>query len=161
MGVIKINKLLKIIRRGIIVVCLFILLVSNINSLPESKYYSKNLEEQVKQNKAQVIEVRKTLRIDKDKVEIDRLIISHDEINIRFTVFQNGLGWSFPIDALKAYDDYGNEYQFNSASSSGKIWGEEGIISYSIQAKNVKYIKLKLDWYDRHDEIKIPLMEGK
>lgn len=136
------------------------MLVSNINSLPASKYYSKDLEEQVKQNKAQVIEVKKELKFDKDKVIIDRLIITHDEINVRYTVFQNDHGWSFSSSSLEVYDDSGNKYQEYSGTGCGKTWGAEGVISYHNQNKDTKFIKIKLDWFDRHDEIQIPLISG-
>lgn len=126
-------------------------------NLPESKYYGKNLKALVKENKAQVIEVDKSFKIDKDTLLIKRIINTEDKTYLRYAFIRKEQGWSFPAGAIKLFDDKECEYWNGGGGWSGKIWGQDGIIEYERLRDDVEYITLKYDLYDRSNELKISL----
>lgn len=65
---------IKSLRRAIITICLIILTISGLESLPESKYCNKDLKTLVNTKKANVIEVGKEMKIDEDTILIKRII---------------------------------------------------------------------------------------
>lgn len=148
---------IKGLRRTIIVICLLILAVSSFRSLPESKYYDKNLKALVKAKEAQVIEVGKGMKIDKDTIFIKRIINTQDKTYIRYAFIRFEQGWSFSEGAIKILDDKGKQYHFISGAWSGKMWGQDGLMELDRLNKDSKYITLKLEWYDRKNELKISL----
>lgn len=99
------------------------------------------------------------MKIDNDKIFINRIINTEDETYIRYRVIKFEQGWSFPESAIKVFDDKGQEYIYHGAGSSGKAWGEEGIFRVDRIPDDVKEITLKLDRYDRKSEVKIHLAE--
>lgn len=153
---------IKFLRRSIIIICAILLIISNINIFPESKYYYDEIKNQVSAKKAEDIEINKSMTIDKDKIIIERIIIAKDAVYLRYSTRMNGLGWSFcDGNAIKMYDDKQHLYICTGGGTSGKIWGQDGVIEFEKLDKDARYIVLKLDWYDRKDEIKVPLnMEG-
>jgi hypothetical protein len=136
---------------------LLTLAVSGFRSLPESKYYNKNLKTLVKAKEAQVIEVGKGMKIDKDTVYIKRIINTSDKTYIRYALIRLEQGWSFSEVALKIFDDKGGEYHYLGGGGSGKIWGQDGLIEIDRINKDSKYLTIKLDWYDRKNELTISL----
>jgi len=153
------RKVVKIkgLRKVIITICLIILVVSGFSNLPESKYYNKDIKGLVNEKKAQVIEVGKGFKIDKDTIRIKRIINTQDKTYIRYAVIINEPGWSFSAGAIKVFDDKGRQYENHGGGFSGKIWGQDGIIEYERLGEDVKYITLKLEWYDRKNQLKISL----
>lgn len=133
------------------------MIISGFRCLPESKYYYKSLKVLVDTEQAQVIEVRKGMKIDKDTIYIKRIINSKDKSYIRYAVIMNEQGWSFSEGAMKIFDDKGKEYHSMSGGWSGKLWGQDGILEIDRINKDSKYITLKLDWYDRKNELTISL----
>lgn len=125
--------------------------------LPERKYYYKSLKVLVDTQQAQVIEVGKGMKIDKDTIYIKRIINSKDKSYIRYAVIMNEQGWSFSEEAMKIFDDKGKEYHSMSGGWLGKLWGQDGILEIDRINKDSKYITLKLDWYDRKNELTISL----
>lgn len=148
---------IKRLRRTIIAICLGILTISAFMSLPESKYGSKSLKTLVDTKKAQVIEVGKKMEIDKDTILIKRIINTEDKTYIRYALERFEQGWSLSEGAINIFDDKGNQYRYNGGQSSGKLWGQDGLISFDRINEDAKYITLKLDWYDRKNEMKISL----
>lgn len=139
---------IKGLRRTIIVICLLILILSGFTSLPESKYYNKNLKVLVNAKEAQVIEAGKGMKIDEDTIFIKRIINTQDNTYIRYAFIRFEQGWSFSEGALKIFDDKGKEYHSMSGSSSGKLWGQDDenrmFIFYwfeDSQKQKIKYLK--------------------
>lgn len=148
---------IKRLRRAIIAICLVILTISGFESLPESKYGDKSLKTLVNTKKAQVIEVGEEMKIDKDTILIKRIINTEDKTYIRYALVRFEQGWSFSGGAINIFDDKGNQYRYNGGQSSGKLWGQDGLISFDRINEDAKYITLKLEWYDRKNEMKILL----
>lgn len=126
-------------------------------SLPKSKYYDKNIKKLVDEKKAQVIEVGKKLKIDKENIVINRIINTQDKTYIRYTFTRIEPGWSFPAAVIKVFDDKGRKYESQGAESSINICRQEGIINFDRVKKDAEYIILKLEWYDRKSQLKISL----
>jgi hypothetical protein len=138
-------------------ICLLLLAFSGFLSFPESKYYSEELKVLVKSKEAQVIEVGKSMKIDNDTLYIKRIVNTQEQTFIRYGLLRSEQGWSFSEGALKIFDDCGREYQSIGGGSSGKSWGQEGLIKLDRINKDSKQITLKLDWYDRKGELTISL----
>lgn len=128
-------------------------------SFPESKYYNRDIKALVKAGEAQVIEVGQEMKIDKDTINIKRIINTQDKTYIRYNLVRLESGWSFSESALKIFDDKGNEYISMSGGWSGKLWGQDGLIQIDRISKDSKYIIIKIDWYDRQNELKISFEE--
>ena len=126
-------------------------------SLPESKYYNKDIKALVKAKKAQVFEVGKVMKIDKDTILIKRIINTQDKTYIRYAFIRFEQGWSFSEQAIKIFDDKGKQYQGKAGGWSGKMWGQDGLIEIDRINEDAKYITLKLEWYDRKNELRISL----
>lgn len=151
-----------ILRRGIILVCVLFLVSYLIGMWPENKYYSPELKSQVEKGTAQVIEVNKSFKIDRDKMKIMRLIKTADRTYIRFALIKKEEGWTFPDSSIKIIDDKGREYQCYGGGSSGKAWGEEGLLQTEPIAEDISQITIKFQWFDRENHLVIPLAkEGK
>jgi len=148
---------LKIIRRGIIVICLIYLIGYGKECIPESKCYYENLETLVKKGEAQVIEVDKSLNIDNAKIHINRLISTDEDSYIRYSYKRKEEGWSFGGGGFKLIDDKGKEYSGYGAASHGKPWGQDGITKIDRLDDDIKYLIIQIELYDRKDEIKISL----
>lgn len=146
---------LKIFRRAIIVICSILLIPLLISSIPEGKYFNKDLQDKVKSSDAKVIEVNKEWKIDNDTIIIQRIITTDKNTYIRIRYVQSQIGWSFPFSAIELYDDKGKK-NISGGEAKGKLWGEDGINVYDRLNDNCKEITLKLQWYDRKMELKIP-----
>ncbi len=149
---------MKIIRRGIIVICLLYLIGYGIDFLPESKYYDKELERLVKQGKAQVIEVDKSFNIDDAKIHVKRLINTDKYTYVRYSYIRKEEGWSF-VGNIQLFDDKGKEYFCSAGGMNGKPWGEDGRQRFDKLDEDAKYVLIKIEHYDRKNEIKISLEE--
>lgn len=150
---------IKLLRRGIIAVCILILMTNLIYDIPEGKYYEDELKELVKDGKAQVIEINKKAKLGGDTFIAKRLITTHDETYLRYSVVRWEMGWSFPAGAIEIIDDKDRHYDGLGGGSSGKTWGQEGLIRYDKLEDDIKEVTLKLNWYDRNMEIKVPLQK--
>ncbi|WP_347177708.1 DUF5643 domain-containing protein [Clostridium perfringens] len=149
---------IKVIRRLIILVCLITLCFIGFTCLPKSKYYFKDIRSLVNEGKAEVIEVNQKIKIDDDYLIIKRIINTEDESYIRYKQVRTTLGWSFSESIFRIFDDNGEEYIKTAISSSTSFWVTEGIILLDKKIKeDVKYLTIKIDWYDRQNKIKIPL----
>ncbi|GFZ30285.1 hypothetical protein CSC2_08110 [Clostridium zeae] len=113
------------------------------------------------QKKAQVIEVNKDMKIDKDTISIKRIINTDDKTYIRFTYKILEQGWSFPTSAINLYDDKGRQYKYKGGEAIGKIWGQDVLIEVEKIDEDAKSITLKLNWYDRKAEMTISLDKEK
>jgi hypothetical protein len=149
---------LKSLRRSIIVICTILLIPLVFTSFPKGKYFNDELKALVKNGKAEVIEVNKKIYIDKDTIYIERIINTDTQTILRYKIVEEP-GWSFPNNSIVLYDDAGKKYQGGGASS-GKFWGEEGIIDYEKISKASKKITIRLEWYDRVGEVIIPINKG-
>lgn len=125
--------------------------------LPEGKYYNKELKVIVNKGDAQVIEVGEGMKFDRDTIYIKRIINTKDSSYLRYSLIRLEAGWTFSEGALKVYDDRGKEYKHWGGGSSGKIWGQEGLIEIEKIDSGAKFLIIKLDWYDRKNEIQISL----
>ncbi|WP_278246520.1 DUF5643 domain-containing protein [Clostridium lundense] len=103
------------------------------------------------------MEVGKGFKIDEDTIFIKRIINTEDKTYIRYAVITKEQGWSFPGGIIKIFDDKGKQYRNHGGGSSGKVWGQDGLIHFDKLKKDAKYIKLKVEWYDRENELKISL----
>lgn len=154
-GVVEIKEL----RRIIIVICLFILTLWGVASIPKGKYYDKKVKEMVTKNEAEVIEVGKKMKLDKDIFEINRIINTKNETYIRYTVIKHELGGDYFIGEIKVYDDKGQEYENKGGFSSSMLWGGEGLFIVNKIPENTEHIIVKLECYDRKSEMEIPLLK--
>lgn len=148
---------IKRLRIAIITICLIILAISGFDILPESKYCNKDLKTLVNTKKANVIEVGKGMKIDDDTILIKRIINTQDKTYIRYAFIRSEEGWSFSQSAINIFDDKGRQYQYRGGHSSGKLWGQDGLFNIDRINEDAKYIILKLEWYDRKNEMKISL----
>lgn len=146
---------MKGLRRAIIVICLIILTVRGLNSLANGKYYDENINEMVNGKEYQVIEVGKDMKLDNDTILITRIINTEDKTYIRYSVKAMEKGWSFSESAIKVFDDREHQYEYSGAGSDGK----DGFIKFDRINEDANYITVKIDWYDRKNEMKISLME--
>lgn len=152
---------MRLMRRSIIVICSILiipLIILALASFPKGKYFNSNLKVLVKNGKADVIEVNKKIKIDKDTIYIERIINTDTETNLIYKVIEVP-GWSFSESALVLYDEKGKKNQ-KGGESIGKIWGQDGIIIYDRINKNSKKITISLEWFDRRGKVVIPIGKG-
>lgn len=149
---------MKVLRRSIIVICSVLLIPLVFTSFPNGKYFNDELKTLVKSGKAEVIEVNKKIPIDNDTIYIERIINTDTQTILRYKIVEEP-GWSFPSNVLLLYDDAGKKHQGGGASS-GRFWGEDGIINYERISKASKEITIRLEWYDRVGEVVIPIDKG-
>lgn len=133
--------------------------ITAFSSIPEGKYFDGNLKNLVNTKKASVIEVGKELKLDKDTLIIRRVINTEDKTYVRYTMIRKINLWSFSDNNIKIFDDKGKELHKSGGTGNGKLWGQEGLFYMDRIPNDVKYLVIKLDIYDRHDEVKIPLGE--
>lgn len=151
------NKI-KVLRRSIIVICLITLCVIGFACLPKSKYYYNDIKTLVDEGKAEVIELNQKMKIDNDDLIIKRIINTEDKSYVRYRQIRTTRGWSFSESIFRIFDDKGEEYIKVAGSASTNFWGQEGLMQLDKKiGKDVKYLTIKVDWYDRKSEIKIPL----
>ncbi|MDK0653279.1 DUF5643 domain-containing protein [Clostridium perfringens] len=104
------------------------------------------------------MEPNQKIKIDDDYLIIKRIINTEGESYIRYKQVRTTLGWSFSESIFRIFDDNGEEYIKTSISSSTSFWVTEGLILLDKKIKeDVKYLTIKIDWYDRQNKIKIPL----
>ena len=150
---------IKGVRRAIIVICLLILAIGGFYSIPKGKYFDDSIEELINNKKAEVIEVHKKMKIDEDSFIVKRIINAEDSTYIRYSLIRLEGGWSFPGTSIEVTDNNGKEYFNHGESSSGKLWGQEGLIRIDKIDEGAKYIIVKFNCYDRKSEVKISLLE--
>lgn len=146
---------LKAFRRSVIIICTILLIPLIFCSIPEGKYFNKELNAKVNSGAAKVIEVNKKLKLDNDTIIIQRIIITDKNTYVRMRYVQSQMGWSFPFSAIELYDDKG-KVDYYGGEDAGKLWGEEGIDKYNQISNDCKKITIKLQWYDRKQELVIP-----
>lgn len=146
---------MKAFRRTVIVICAILLIPLIFCSISEGKYFYKELKAKVDNGIARVIEVNKKLKIDDDAIIIQRIIITDKNTYVRVRYVQSQPGWSFPLSSIVLYDNKG-KVDYYAGEGSGRLWGEEGINEYNQIGNDCKKIIIKLQWYDRKQELDIP-----
>lgn len=148
---------IKVLRRTIIVICLIILGLNIYTNSQVSKYYYDDIKKLVEENKAVVIEVNKSIPLDKDKIVINRIIRTSEKTYIRYTINKRENGWSFPFQAIKIYDDKNHLIQYSAMGSSSRFLREDGIVECKALPENAKYLVMRLEWFDRKGELRVSL----
>lgn len=151
---------LKILRRAIIIICSILLIPLIMSSIPSVKYFDSTWKKQMISDNAKVIEVNKKWKIDNASIIIQSVILTDKHVYIRSRYVSFEQGWSFPLEAIEIYDDKGKKYMNVGSTDEGKLWGEEGMAEYEKIPKTCKEITLKLQYYDRKAELKIPCKRG-
>ncbi|MEG2918256.1 MAG: hypothetical protein RR891_00600 [Clostridium sp.] len=151
--------IIKRLRRTIIAICLFILAISVCYSIPKGKYFDEDLKQLVNEKKAQVIEVGKSMKLDNAPILIHRIINTEDTTYIRYSFIRFEHGWSFPGSNIQVFDDKEQEYFNHGGESSSNMWGEDGLLNIERVADDAKYIIIRINVYDRKNEMKISLAE--
>jgi len=150
---------MKMMRRGIIIICIAILCLNVVSMWPESKYYDSGLEKEINAGSAKVIEVNKSFKIDNDTMKILRIINTSDRTYIRYALIKKEKGWTLPDTSISMIDDKGHQYQCFGFGSSGKSWGEEGLFQCDPIAEDAQRITMKFQWFDRMNQLSIPLQK--
>ena len=150
---------MKTLRRTIIFICLLMLLIDIPIAWPKGKYYDSNLKDQVKNNKATVIELNKKGKFDGNTFTAQRIINTYDQTYLRYKLISDGRGWSFG-GSFKLYDENHKEYTSFSGGSYGRIWGQEGLVIFDKLPESVKEVTLVVECYDRKLELKLPLKKA-
>lgn len=148
-----------IFRRSIIIICILLLIVTGVHSLPEGKYYDPKVKSLVQQGKAQVVEVNKSFMVGQDTMDIKRIILTEDKTYIRYQLFRKESGWSFPDSSIKLVDEKGRIYQC-TGGWSGKPWGQDGLLQTERLDPGSKNIAIKYAWFDRQNQIKVSIGDG-
>lgn len=125
--------------------------------MPEGEYYSHDIEELVRAGNAQVLAVNKSFKIDRDTMHIKSIINTDDKTYIRYRLVIKELGWSFPEGSLSITDNLNNEYQCLGGGSSGKFWGQDGLIQTYRLDINASNITINYRWFDRQNQLFIEL----
>lgn len=153
---------MKVLRRSIIAICIFLLLpvLFNLfsllyNRLSTGKYYTIELKNEVKSGAAQVIEVNKKMKIDNDTLIVRRIINTDKNTYVILSYIPRNSGWSFPFNTIKLYDDQGI-VNVSGAGGQGGFFREDFLTKYDRVNTDCKEITLKYEWYDRNVELKIP-----
>lgn len=98
------------------------------------------------------------MKIDNDDLIIKRIINTEDKSYVRYRQIRTTQGWSFSKSIFRIFDDKGEEYIKVAEGASTNFWGEEGLMQLDKKiGEDVKYLTIKIDWYDRKSEMKIPL----
>lgn len=98
------------------------------------------------------------MKIDNDDLIIKRIINTEDKSYVRYRQIRTTQGWSFSKSIFRIFDDKGEEYIKVAGGASTNFWGEEGLMQLDKKiGEDVKYLTIKIDWYDRKSEMKIPL----
>lgn len=151
---------MKVFRRSIIIICSVLLIPIIVSSIPSGKYFDSYWKKEMTSNNAKVIEVNKSWKIDNASIIIQSVILNDKYAYIRSRYVSFERGWSFPLQAIEIYDDKGKKYMNVGSVGEGKLWGEEGMAKYEKIPKDCKEIILKLKYYDRKVEMKIPCKRG-
>jgi len=147
---------MKLLRRSIIVLCLFFLLTELVYALPEGKYYDSSLKDKVKNNESTVIELNQKGKFDGNTFTAQRIINTSDKTHLRYRLISNGRGWSF-AGSFTLFDENHKEYKGFSSGMHGKSWGQEGIVIFDKLPESAKKVTLVVECYDRKLELKLPL----
>lgn len=137
------------------IVCLIILLPSVFFSIPDRKYCSTKLEELVKIEKAQVVEINKKGDIDNYKFIVNRIINTNNDTYIKYTYIGDGFGWPLWTSNFTIIDNENRIYQGVNGGSSEKLWGQQGLIIFERIDENKSPFFLVYNKFDR--EMKIPI----
>ncbi|QMV39996.1 DUF5643 domain-containing protein [Cohnella cholangitidis] len=150
-----------IIRRGIIVIFAILLVPRAIAFVPDSRGDKENIKALKQDGPVTKYEVHQTMAIDQDRFTVNELYWTPKQTVIRYTYrTQDAGGWSLPQIAFKLYGPQGEEYKFDSSSSSGSPWGSTGFIYYASSKEPPTSLNLVYEWYDRRAELNLPLQKG-
>lgn len=152
--------IIKVLRRIIIVLCLILLGGNAGVTLCKGYSLDKYYENLAEESGAEVLDINASMKIDGKKILFNS-IFSDDEniyIGYKYTSYMNGD--YFGTYAIRVFDDSGKEYFGRADDTVGIIGGEKGVIRLTnIIPEDTEYLTLKLDNYDRKDEVKIWLKE--
>lgn len=130
-------------------ICIIILSQSIILAIP-------NFEDDYSDDSI-VYKINKSLSIDNDKFIVERLIMDDKDIYIEYKLITFEKGWTFPDSAITLINSKGKELQGRGSFSSGKIWGEQGVLKYDCDIKDGETIIVRFEWYDRKSDLLIHL----
>jgi hypothetical protein len=150
-----------IIRRGIIVIFAILLVPRALAFVPDTRGDKENIKALKQDGPVTEYEIDKTMAIDQDRFTVNELYWTPKQTVIRYTYrTQDPAGWSLPQMAFKLYGPQGEEYPFDSSSSSGSPWGSTGFIYYDSSKELPPSLNLVYEWYDRRAELNLPLRKG-
>ena len=153
--------MLKDFRRFLIIICCITLFPWFVNIISLKYEYAWNFEfpKLKKDSDIKILRPNKLGKID-DDVFILRKITTTDEASyLGYTVKRNEVGWSFPVGAIKIFDDKNREYESHSSGSSIRAWGQKGTIEIDRIKDDAKILTIKLEIYDRKMTMSIPIDE--
>lgn len=151
---------MKYVRRTIVIICLFSLFLLLANKYTTYNYKKKSdslFKSMSSKYQTDPIIVNKYLKIDNSKLQIKKILLTKNGTYIRYT----SKGFTpTPLNAVKIYDDKNRLYNALEACD-GKVSKKcvDGIDKFEPLNNDVSFIILKLEWYDRIDEIKISLVQ--
>jgi len=157
----RFNWAATLVRRGIIVIFAILLVPRAISFIPDSRGDKENIKALEQDGPVTEYEIDRTMTIDQDRFTVNEIYWTPKQTVIRYTYrTQDSAGWSLPQTALKLYGPQGEEYHFDSSSSSGSPWGSTGFIYYDSSKEPPPSLNLVFEWYDRRAELNIPLQKG-
>ena len=151
---------IKILRRIIIVLCLVLLGVYAGARLFSGYTMDKYYENIAKENNVEILDINKTMEIDRNRILFNSVFSDEENIYIgyKYTSFMSGD--RFGAYAIRVFDDSGEEYFGRTYDARRTIGGEKGVITLTnVVPEDTEYLTVKLDHYDRKDEVKIWLKE--
>lgn len=151
-------KVIKVLRRTIIVVCILFLMLVGAMSMPKGKYYDQHVKDLVKSGQAEVIEIGQKINVDGDRLVINRAVKAGDEIYFKYTFLSRKPGNQSFSSGVSVLDEQGNQYSYRGETTRGNMfWGSDGLIMVSDVKADTKEVTIKLDLYDHHEEIKVSI----
>lgn len=151
---------IKILRRIIIVLCLVLLGVNAGATLYNGYTMDKYYENIAKENNAKVLDINKNMEIDGDRILLNSVFSDEENIYIGYKYTSFMAGDRFGAYAIRVFDDSGEEYFGRTYDMRRTIGGEKGVITLiNVVPEETEYLTVKLDHYDRKDEVKIWLKE--
>lgn len=105
------------------------------------------------------INANQKAKIDNRTIIVRKITVDKDrDIHIQFRSILFPSGWSFRWNTFRLYDDKRKEYKPDGSYGSGKIWGEDAVISYKGPlSQDVKELILEYDQYNRYMKFVVPI----
>lgn len=152
-------SIIKTLRRGIIIICGIMTLIWVFQNLPTNNYGFGITQKNINNIAVIQINVNQKEKIDNRTIIVRKITVDKDRnIHIQFRSILFPPGWSFGWNTFRLYDDKGREYKPGGSYASGKMWGEDTVISYEGPLKqDAKELILEYDQYNRHMKFVIPI----
>lgn len=151
---------IKILRRIIIILCLVLLGVYAGVRLFSGYTMDKYYENIAKENNTEILAINKAMEIDGNRILFNSVFSDEENIYIGYKYTSFMTGDRFGINGIRVFDDSGEEYFGRADDTTRTIGGVKGVITLTnVVPEDIEYLTLKLDHYDRKDEVKIWLKE--